>query len=140
MNQNPVSCAGAIEAIRYVADHDLLVKSTQTGAYLLKRLNDLVDEFEIVGQARGLGMMCGIEFVKNKQTKEPFDPKQRVSGRFEEECMKRGLSLFQCAGCVEGVAGDMMLVTPPLIITPAQVDDLVGIMSAALKLLQAELL
>jgi adenosylmethionine-8-amino-7-oxononanoate aminotransferase len=84
--------------------------------------------------------MCGIEFVKNKQTKEPSDPKRRVSGRFEEECMKRGLSLFQCAGCVEGVAGDMMLITPPLIITPAQVDDLVGIMSEVLRVLQAELL
>ncbi len=140
MNQNPVSCAGAIEAIKYVEEHDLLSKSTQTGAYLLKRLNDLVDEFEIVGQARGLGMMCGIEFVQDKKTKEPFDPKLKVSGRFEMECLKRGLSLFQCAGCVEGVAGDMMLVTPPLVITPKQVDELVDIMKQALKVLQAELL
>ncbi len=54
--------------------------------------------------------------------------------------MQRGLSLFQCAGCVEGVAGDMMLVTPPLVITPAQVDEMVDIMSDALKVLQAELL
>jgi adenosylmethionine-8-amino-7-oxononanoate aminotransferase len=84
-------------------------------------------------------MMCGIEFVKDKKTKEPFDPKLKVSGRFEMECMQRGLSLFQCAGCVEGVAGDMMLVTPPLVITPAQVDEMVDIMRDALKVLQAEL-
>jgi len=140
MNQNPVSCAGAIAAIHYVEEHDLLTKSTQTGAYLLKRLNDLVDEYEMVGQARGLGLMCGIELVKNKQTKEPFDPKLKVSGRFEEECLKRGISLFQCAGCIEGVAGDMMLVTPPLVITPAQIDDMIEIMGEALKVLQAELL
>ncbi len=94
----------------------------------------------MVGEARGLGLMCGLEFVKNKLTKEPFDPMLKVSGRFEMECLKRGLSLFQCAGCVEGVAGDMMLVTPPLVITPVQVDELIDIMRDAMKVLQTEIL
>ncbi len=140
MNQNPVSCAGAIAAIHYVEQEDLPRKSRETGAYLLGRLQELVDEFEIVGEARGLGCMCGIEFVKDKATKEPFDAKLKVSGRYEAECLKRGLSLFQCAGCVEGVAGDMMLVTPPLVITTGQVDEMIGIMKDALRPLQAELL
>ena len=139
LNQNPVSCAGAIAAIQYVEDNDLITKSKENGAYLLARLQGLVDEFSIVGDARGKGMMCGIEFVRDKETKEPFDPKLRVSSRFELECLERGLSLFMCFGCVEGVAGDMILITPPLTITPQEIDDLIRIMQEALQALQMEL-
>ena len=139
MNQNPVSCAGAIAAFHYVEEHDLVRKSEENGAFLLARLKGLVDEFEIVGDARGMGMMCGIEFVKDKETKEPFDPKLKVSSRYELECLNRGLSLFMCSGCVEGVAGDMILITPPLVITREQIDDLIRIMQDALQALQKEL-
>lgn len=140
MNQNPVSCAGAIAVIKYVEDHDLVTKSRVTGAYLLNALKKMVDEFDILGDARGKGMMCGIEFVKNKATKEPFSPKQKVSGMFERECLKRGVVTFQCSGCVEGVAGDMALVTPPIVMTEGQVDDMIGIMKEALRAMQDELL
>ncbi len=140
LNQNPVSCAGAIAAIQFLEENDLLAKSRHNGAYLLSRLQELVDEFAIVGDARGKGLMCGFEFVKDKETKEPFDPKLKVSGRYEMECLKRGLSLFMCTGCVEGVAGDMILVTPPLVITREQIDDMIGIMKEAMQVLQAELL
>jgi adenosylmethionine-8-amino-7-oxononanoate aminotransferase len=140
LNQNPVSCAGAIAAIQYVEDHDLVKKSRDNGAYLLARLQELVSEFEIVGDVRGKGLMCGFEFVKGKSTREPFDPQLKVSGRYEMACLERGLSLFQCFGCVEGVAGDMMLVTPPLVITRPEIDEMVAIMKDALKQLQAELL
>ncbi len=139
LNQNPVSCAGAIAAIQYVEDEQLVEKSRENGAYLLARLKELVDEFEIVGDARGKGLMCGFEFVKDKATKEPFDPALKVSARYELACLERGLSLFMCFGCVEGVAGDMMLVTPPLIITPPQIDEMIDIMKDALRELQQEL-
>ena len=140
LNQNPVSCAGAIAAIQYVEENNLLEKSRQNGAYLLARLQEMVEEFDIIGDARGAGLMCGFEFVKDKESKEPFDPQLKVSGRYETECLKRGLSLFMCTGCVEGVAGDMMLVTPPLVITRDQIDDMIGIMREAMMVLQPELL
>ncbi|MFC2031165.1 aspartate aminotransferase family protein [Chloroflexota bacterium] len=140
MNQNPVACAGAIVAIQYLEDEGLLANSIETGAYLLDRMKELVDEFEIVGDVRGKGLMCGFEFVKDKATKEPFDPALQVSKRYEMECLNHGVSTFMCTGCVEGVAGDMILVTPPLIITPEQVDELMGLMKSALRVLQAELL
>jgi adenosylmethionine-8-amino-7-oxononanoate aminotransferase len=139
MNQNPVACAGAIVAIQYLADKGLLANSIETGAYLLGRMKELVDEFEIVGNVRGKGLMCGFEFVQDKATKEPFDPTLQVSKRFELECLKRGVVTFMCTGCVEGVAGDMILITPPLVITPEQVDELVGLTKDALGAVQSEL-
>jgi len=139
MNQNPVSCAGAIANIRYVQDHDLMGNVRRTGPYLLERLKELVEKFDILGDARGKGMMCGIEFVQDKATKQPFDPKLRVSWNFERECLDRGLVTFNCTGCVEGVAGDMALVTPPLVTTPAQVDEMIQVFEDALGALQQKL-
>lgn len=140
LNQNPVSCAGAAAVIRYIEANNLLEKASTTGSYLLSRLKGLVENFPIVGDARGKGMMCGIEFVSDRQTKAPFDPRLKVSGMFERECLKRGLVTFQCSGCVEGVAGDMALVTPPIIITNEQIDEMIAIMEDALHVMQAELL
>jgi adenosylmethionine-8-amino-7-oxononanoate aminotransferase len=140
LNQNPVSCAGAIACIEYVQENDLLTKSSKVGTYLLEQLKAIVDEFEIVGDARGLGLMCGFEFVKDKVSKEPFDPKLKVSRLYELECLKRGASVFMCAGCVEGVAGDMILITPPLVITCQQIDELAVILKDALKAVQSQLL
>jgi adenosylmethionine-8-amino-7-oxononanoate aminotransferase len=140
MNQNPTSCAGAIANMKYVEEHDLMGNARRTGAYLLKRLKDLVENYDILGDARGKGMMCGIEFVKNKTTKEPFDPKLKVAWNFERECLDRGLVTFNCSGCVEGVAGDMALVTPPLITTPAQVDEIIAVFEDALGALQEKYL
>jgi len=139
MNQNPVSCAGAVANIHYVEDHDLVARSKEVGAYLLQRLQELL-AFDVVGDVRGKGLMCGFELVKDKKTKEPFAPQQKVSALFENEAFQRGLLLYACTGCVEGVAGDMVLVTPPLIITRQQVDDMIAIMKETLQVLQAKLL
>jgi adenosylmethionine-8-amino-7-oxononanoate aminotransferase len=82
--------------------------------------------------------MCGFELVRNKQTKEPFDPSLKVSLKLQDEALKRGLVLFSCTGCVEGVAGDMLLVTPPLVITRVQVDELMDILKESLRAVQAD--
>jgi adenosylmethionine-8-amino-7-oxononanoate aminotransferase len=56
----------------------------------------------------------------------------KVSQLFHAETLKRGLILFPCTGCVEGVAGDMTLVTPPLVTTREQVDEIIAVMKDAL--------
>jgi adenosylmethionine-8-amino-7-oxononanoate aminotransferase len=137
MDLNPVACAGALEAISYVEENDLARNSRENGAYLLQRLGELLD-YGIVGDVRGKGLMCGFEFVKDQKTKEPFDPALRISARFQQEAMARGLILFSCFGCVDGVAGDMMMVTPPLIITRPQVDELIGIVKDTLEVVRTE--
>ncbi len=138
MNHNPVACAGAVAGIHYVEEHKLLENSRQMGQYLQGQLQELL-AFDIVGDTRGRGLMCGMEFVKDKATREPYPAKAKVSGMIQAEAMKRGLILFACTGCVEGVAGDMMLVTPPLIITKQQIDDLIAILREALTATQKRL-
>lgn len=138
MNANPVSCAAAIANLKYVEEHDLLANSRQVGAYLLERLQTLL-ECDIVGDVRGKGMMCGLELVADRATKGPFLPELKASAALQAEALKRGLVVYACTGCVDGAAGDMILVTPPLIITRAQVDELVDILREALSATRTKL-
>jgi adenosylmethionine-8-amino-7-oxononanoate aminotransferase len=138
MNQNPVSAAAGVANIEYIETHNLLANAKKVGAHLLERLEELLT-FDIVGDVRGEGLMCGMELVQDKETKEPFAPEWQIAERFNRETMKRGLVLYPCTGCVDGVAGDMMLVTPPLIITNQQVDEMIDIMKEALEATQAQL-
>lgn len=131
MDANPVACSASLEVIRYIEENDLLSNSRDVGAYLRGRLTELMDT-GIVGEVRGVGLMNGFELVRDQETKEPFDPSLKVAARLQSEALARGLIIFACTGCVEGVAGDMMLVTPPLTITRDQVDEVVVMLRDAL--------
>jgi len=90
----------------------------------------------IVGDVRGRGLMLGFELVKDKATKEPFDPKLHISARLDDEAFMRGLITYPCAGAIDGWAGDMTLLAPPLIITREQVDEIVGLLDESLAALE----
>lgn len=131
MNQNPVSCAAALAVIEYMEAHDLLEHARQVGGYLRDRL-DALHAFEIVGDIRGMGLMCGFEFVRDKASKAPFDPELGVSDLYQREALSRGLVQYACTGSVDGAAGDMNLVAPPLVITKEQVDEMIALIEEAL--------
>lgn len=139
VSETPVAMAAANATLDYIEANGLVTNSKQVGAYLLERLQELL-EFEIVGDARGRGLMCGIEFVKDKKSKQPFPREKKVALQFNEKTLERGLIVFPCTGCMEGVDGDMALVTPPLIITRDQVDEMFDILQDAVRDLQAQLL
>ncbi|MHB1134163.1 MAG: aminotransferase family protein [Chloroflexota bacterium] len=131
LNFNPVSSAGAVAAITYLQERRLWENAAEVGAYFLTQAQGLL-EHPIVGDVRGLGLMVGLELVQDKQSKAPFAPRLQLSRRVEEAAMARGLGVYSCAGCVDGVAGDMILMAPPLIITKPQVDELLTILNDAI--------
>jgi adenosylmethionine-8-amino-7-oxononanoate aminotransferase len=139
LSENPPACAAAVATLNYVDEHNILANARDTGAYLLQRLKELL-AFDIVGDVRGRGFMCAIELVKDKTTREPFPPARKACVQVMLEGIQRGLILFPCTGNIEGVMGDMLLVTPPLITTPAQVDEIVEITKEALQAAQKQLL
>jgi adenosylmethionine-8-amino-7-oxononanoate aminotransferase len=135
MNQNPVSCATALAVIEQMEQMDLLEHVGRVGAHLQARMKELL-EFEIVGNVRGMGLLRGFEFVRNKSTKEPFDPALGVGSLYRREALKRGLVQYPCTGSVDGAAGDMNLVAPPLVITINQVDEMIKLIKQALTATQ----
>jgi adenosylmethionine-8-amino-7-oxononanoate aminotransferase len=130
LNANPISCAASLAVLRYLADNDLIRRSRDTGTYFLGRMQELLAH-DIVGDVRGKGLMLGIELVQDKASKEPFPPGLTVSRQVEEEARRRGLIVYPCNGSVDGVAGDMILMAPPLIITREQVDEMMDILHAS---------
>ena len=73
----------------------------------------------------------GIELVKNKKTKEPFDPKLKAANRFQRISMERGCMVYPTTGVANGVSGDHYLVSPPYIITEEQIDAAFDMLDAA---------
>jgi len=138
LNANAVSCAGAITVINYVLEHHLVENARERGQQALEGLRLMMERHPIIGDARGLGMMFGFEFVKDRASKEPFEPERRLSLAFEQEALRRGLITYPCTGTVDGTLGDMMLMAPPLTMTATQMDELLSILDASLYPIEEE--
>jgi adenosylmethionine-8-amino-7-oxononanoate aminotransferase len=130
-SQNPLSCSIASAVLDYIREHDLVKHCAVMGEYLLKKLNDLY-RHPIVGDVRGLGLMAGVEFVKNRKTKKPFDPKLKLNAAIGNRAFEKGLITYPGGGGADGIRGDHILLAPPFIITEEQIDQLVDILDAAI--------
>jgi len=102
---------------------------------LLTRLKELLD-YDIVGDVRGLGMMVGFELVKDKATREPFPLMDWTSQKVGAATLERGLIVYPLFGAADGLAGDMIKLSPPLITAQAQVDEIMSILHESLTAVQ----
>ena len=136
---NPLSCATGAAVLRYVRDHDLVRNADEMGAYLLARLRGLQERHPMIGDVRGLGLLCGVELVWDRGHKQPFPPAWGIARRVGEATLARGLVSYPGTGTADGVAGDHLLYAPPLTIDRAQVDELVDLLDASLEAVAAEI-
>lgn len=136
-SQNPLSCAIAQAVLAYIEDHDLVRRSRELGAMLLRELESL-RELEGVGDVRGLGLFAGVEFVRDKATKTPFDPRLKLNARVGARCLENGLIVYPGGGGADGVHGDHVLLAPPFVINEDQIRDLVGILKASISQVMQE--
>jgi len=90
---NPVACAASLATLDVIEDEDLVARSAKVGAHLAKRLDEMTERYEFIGDRRGLGMMQATEFVTDKRSKKP-DPKRRDA--IEKDAYQHGLILLPC--------------------------------------------
>lgn len=114
---NPLACEAAYETIKLL-ETKLLKNTTEVGAYLKGSLSELSREFPVIGDVRGLGLMIGMELVKDRELKTPA-PKER--DKIVELAFQRGLLLLGC-----GESG--IRFCPPLVITKKEADIAVKIL------------
>jgi adenosylmethionine-8-amino-7-oxononanoate aminotransferase len=125
-NAHPISLAAGRAVLRYL-QRLKLVHAADSGAEgtvaakLEQSLSTLM-ELKAVGEVRGIGLLRGVEFVSDRQSKQPFDPQSNFAGRVTAAALKRGLLVYPIQGCVDGAAGDHLLIAPPAIITAEQID------------------
>lgn len=117
---NPVSCAVASHVVDMYTE-DVLRTARDRGQRLEGTLEPLADH-PMVGEIRRIGLMVGIEFVADRETKRPFDPDLNVYERVADEAMDRDVYTYPGSGSVDGVAGDHLQLSPPLTTAPASID------------------
>src|SRR5262245_50692366 len=118
---NPVAIAAALKTIELL-ERELVANSAETGDYLKRGLEKLMSKYDCIGDVRGMGMMLGVEFVKDRSAKQP-DPDLR--DRVEIASFERGLILLGCGA-------NSIRWSPPLILTRDNVDVALEIFEEAI--------
>jgi len=137
--QNPVTAAAGLAVLDYLEQHDLVRAAAERGAELANGLRGLIERHTILGDVRGLGLMLGVELVRDRGSKAPFAIEDGVAFQFARACIAAGAAVYPGQGGADGQQGDHALVTPPLTITSAQVADLVAAIDAALTTVERTL-
>ena len=135
---NPLSCAVAYAVVRETVDRDLIGNATRMGARLRERLEVMAAKSRIVGDVRGRGLLMAIELVADRSTKQMLPLELVAPARLCALALDQGLALYarRTSG---GAYGDWVMVTPPLIIDAAGVDELADRLEASLTAFEREL-
>ena len=129
---SPLACAVAGAVIQEHLDHDLWGNSERTGGYFQAQLETLLDEFPFIGEVRGKGLMLGFDIIADRATGKPLPPELNAHQRIVQEAYDRGLIMYS-RRVLEGAYGDFFLLTPPLIISQAEVDEVMEIIKQSLR-------
>jgi len=127
---NPASAAIGTAVLEYMDDHDLVANAREVGAHLQERCEEF-DEYDFVGDVRGKGLMIGVEFVGDRETKEPLaETGTEFQSLLFEAGLDNGIVTYPGGGHVDGQYGDHVLITPPLTIDDELADEVVDRMHA----------
>jgi putrescine aminotransferase len=121
---HPVAAAVAMENVRILRDEKIIeTAGTDTGPYLQARLRELADH-QLVGEVRGIGMIAGIELVEDKAARKSYDPGRKVGPTCRDLCTDNGV--------VVRAVRDVIVLSPPLIISRDEIDVLVNTLAQCL--------
>jgi L-2,4-diaminobutyrate transaminase len=115
----------ALRTLRIIEEENLVAEAARKGAYLMEALRSHLADHPHVGEIRGKGFMCAVEFVKDRDTRQPFAPEEQVGARIHTEAQARGL--------VSRVRGDVFVLAPPFVTPDDLLDRIAAILASATK-------
>jgi adenosylmethionine-8-amino-7-oxononanoate aminotransferase len=121
---HPTACAVALRNLRIIEEEGLVARAGEMGKKLLVKLKEL-ETHEIVGNVRGLGLVAGIELVRDRQSKASFDPSMGVARKVMLAALEEGV-------IVRALSGDVIALSPPFVITEQQIDRMVSVLDRAI--------
>ncbi len=134
---NPLACSAGLAVLEEMEDQGLIENAAKMGEVLMGELRALMDRYPFIGDVRGKGLLTAFEFVSDRTTMEPLDPALNAYDRLVELAYARGLIIYS-RRTRGGTAGDHFLLAPPLIITKAQISEMMVILRDALDAFAAE--
>ena len=122
---HPLACAAANANLEVVEREDLPANADKVGAYFLSQLTNLKDKHQLIGDVRGKGLMLAIEFVKDRDTKEPFAPTDPYPSIIARHCRKQGVMVRNQA--------HRIILSPALTFNKSEVDEAIAALDFSLK-------
>jgi adenosylmethionine-8-amino-7-oxononanoate aminotransferase len=133
-----VACAAALAVQQVIREEGLLSRVREAGRHLRARLAERFARHPCIGDVRGRGLLLALEFVRDRETREPFAPGRKLSNRVKAAAFERGLLVYPGSGTIDGQRGDHILLAPPYNVTDAELDILVDRLSQAVDAAIAE--
>ena len=130
---HPVACAAAHAVVKQIIDQRMLDRVLTQGVRLHKALQDKFGDHPNVGDIRGRGLFLGLEFVRERDSKAPFQPQLGFHKKFKAAALDAGLICYPMGGTIDGQQGDHVLLAPPFIIDIEHIDEIVSKLDTALK-------
>ncbi|MTJ04300.1 MAG: aspartate aminotransferase family protein [Sediminimonas qiaohouensis] len=135
---NPLACAAGLAVLDEIERAGLIGNAAEMGALLKRELEALMARYPFVGDVRGKGLLLAFELVADRGSMTPLPPGMNAFNRLVELAYQRGLIIYS-RRTRGGREGDHFLVCPPLIVTPGQIDEIIGLLDDSLGALAAEL-
>ncbi|WP_026756596.1 aspartate aminotransferase family protein [Sediminimonas qiaohouensis] len=135
---NPLACAAGLAVLDEIERAGLIGNAAEMGALLKRGLEALMARYPFIGDVRGKGLLLAFELVADRGSMAPLPPGMNAFNRLVELAYDRGLIIYS-RRTRGGREGDHFLVCPPLIVTPEQIDEIIGLLDDSLGALAAEL-
>lgn len=132
----PAVCAGSLAMLEVMEEEDLGKNSQEIGAHMVARLNEMKERYSIIGDVRGLGLMIGVELVKDRESKEPAD---ELTGFVWKDALEKQRLLIGKSGPVFGDFGNVLKLKPAVNTTRDQADEMLDRFERSLAAAQARL-
>jgi adenosylmethionine-8-amino-7-oxononanoate aminotransferase len=129
---HPISTAAGNGVLDFVESKKLFERVPIVAQELRSRLTATLASHPHVGDIRGLGLLLGIEFVKNKSTREPFAREENIAEKIRQAALAENVLTYPSQGCVDGVRGDHVLLAPPFVLTSSESEIIAQALGAAL--------
>jgi len=129
---HPVAAAAALAVQKVIARDGLLEAVRERGASLRRQLVAAFGDHPHVGDIRGRGMFLALELVRERASKQAFDPALAIHARVKAHAMAHGLMVYPMGGTIDGVRGDHVLLAPPFIASEADIAQIVERLAASL--------
>lgn len=130
---HPIACAAALAVVQAILERDLIQAVKRSSTQLFSALRARLGEHAHIGDIRGRGLFVGIELVKDRDEKKPFDPSFNLASLIKKSAFEAGLICYPMQGTRDGKIGDHILLAPPFIASERQIEELAQLVDVAIS-------
>lgn len=137
---NPGSAAISLGVLNYIESNDLVTKVRNKEEIVRKKLNELKNRFEFIGDVRGKGLLWGVELVSSREKRTPFSRNLNIADIIVDMALEKGLLIYPVKNMINYSEGDAFLIAPPFTISESEMDELFNILTDSLTCFEQYLL